>query len=180
MAVNAMGDGDRTSPGRSGAMAFLTPSHAWVAMRMAIGWLFLWTFLDKLLGLGFPTEVGWIDGGSPTFGFMAVASHGLLDELYVKIGGNGLVDLLYMASIGGAGIALVLGIAVRIAALVGAAVHVVIWSTYLPPVDNPFIDEHIFQAIALIGIAIADAGSTWGFGAWWGRMPFVQRMPLLK
>ena len=36
-------------------------------LRILMGWLFLWTFLDKTFGLGFATtaEKAWIAGGSP-------------------------------------------------------------------------------------------------------------------
>lgn len=180
MTVNASDDRTIATSRARGARAYLTTRHAWAAMRLTIGWLFLWTFADELLGLGFATEVGWIDGGSPTFNLLAVSSHGLLEDIYVRPAGDAVVDALYMAAIGGAGLALLLGIGVRIAAAIGAAVHIVLWSTYLPPVSNPFIDEHIFQAVALIGIAIADAGATWGLGARWQRLELVRRNPVLK
>ena len=36
-------------------------------LRIALGWVFLWAFLDKLFGLGFATaaENAWINGGCP-------------------------------------------------------------------------------------------------------------------
>src|SRR3712207_7355187 len=44
-------------------------------LRLALGWIFLWAFVDKLFGLGFATkaENAWIDGGSPTQGFLGNA-----------------------------------------------------------------------------------------------------------
>src|SRR5690606_6862690 len=50
------------------------------AARIAIGWVFLWAFLDKTFGLGFATarEDAWINGGSPTFGFLNFATEGKL------------------------------------------------------------------------------------------------------
>ncbi|KAB8181764.1 hypothetical protein FH610_027020, partial [Microbispora catharanthi] len=35
--------------------------YAWAAARIAIGWVFLWAFLDKLFGWGFatPTAKAW-------------------------------------------------------------------------------------------------------------------------
>ena len=43
--------------------------------RISLGWVFLWAFLDKTFGLGYATESkdAWIDGGSPTFGFLSSA-----------------------------------------------------------------------------------------------------------
>ena len=61
-------------------------SHIWGALRFGMGWIFIWSFLDKLFGLGFPTspESAWIAGGSPTFGFLnfGTAVLSLLQSFY--------------------------------------------------------------------------------------------------
>ena len=46
--------------------------------RISLGWVFLWAFLDKAFGLGraTPAENAWLDGGSPTNGFLANAPTG--------------------------------------------------------------------------------------------------------
>ena len=58
------------------AMHLRRVGMVWGLLRMAVGWIFLWAFLDKLVGLGFATEVGkgWLNGGSPTFGFLNFGS----------------------------------------------------------------------------------------------------------
>ena len=40
--------------------------YALAVARIALGWTFLWAFVDKLFGLGFATaaEDAWINGGS--------------------------------------------------------------------------------------------------------------------
>jgi thiosulfate dehydrogenase [quinone] large subunit len=42
-------------------------------IRLALGWIFLWAFLDKTFGLGHETIAAksWLNGGSPTKGFWA-------------------------------------------------------------------------------------------------------------
>lgn len=42
-------------------------------LRLSIGFVFLWAFLDKLFGLGYatPGARAWINGGSPTKGFLS-------------------------------------------------------------------------------------------------------------
>jgi thiosulfate dehydrogenase [quinone] large subunit len=44
-------------------------------MRVAIGFVFLWAFLDKTFGFGYaiPSARAWIHGGSPTKGSSAVS-----------------------------------------------------------------------------------------------------------
>ncbi|MBI2577711.1 MAG: hypothetical protein HYV77_02605, partial [Candidatus Wildermuthbacteria bacterium] len=41
-------------------------------VRISIGWIFFWAFIDKLWGLGFATAAGnsWLNGGSPTTTFL--------------------------------------------------------------------------------------------------------------
>jgi len=53
-------------------------AYIWALLRFSLGWIFLWAFVDKLFGLGFATESGkgWIDGGSPIFGFLNFAARG--------------------------------------------------------------------------------------------------------
>ena len=52
-------------------------------IRLALGWVFLWAFLDKPFGLGFatPSERSWINGGSPTNGFLGNARQGPVHRL---------------------------------------------------------------------------------------------------
>jgi thiosulfate dehydrogenase (quinone) large subunit len=46
--------------------------YAWASVRVVLGAIFFWAFLDKLLGLGYATKASsaWINGGSPTRGFL--------------------------------------------------------------------------------------------------------------
>ncbi len=139
------------------------------AARIALGWIFLWAFLDKLLGLGrsTPPEGAWIRGGSPTYGFLTFGSSGLLSGLYARIAGAPIVDALFMVGLSGLGIALLLGIGMRIAGVAGPLMMLLMWSANLPPATNPVIDSHIIYALVMMACAAADIGKVWGLGAWW-------------
>ncbi|MFA6711028.1 MAG: hypothetical protein WCR24_00420 [Candidatus Methanomethylophilaceae archaeon] len=45
-------------------------------IRIMLGFMLLWAFLDKMFGLGHATKTGagMIDGGSPTHGFFEYAN----------------------------------------------------------------------------------------------------------
>ena len=45
---------------------------ALILLRLALGVEFLWAFVDKLFGLGYstPSARAWLNGGSPTKGFL--------------------------------------------------------------------------------------------------------------
>jgi thiosulfate dehydrogenase [quinone] large subunit len=148
--------------------------------RIVLGWLFFWAFVDKLFGLGFAEENAWLSGSSPTLEHLTVTTGGPLTDLYGSLAGQWAVDALFMAGIGAVGISLLLGIGVRVAGVSGALMHVLMWSTHLPPEVNPAIDEHILAAAALLVVAVTDAGTTWGLGRWWERQGIAKRYPFLK
>ncbi|MFI1991080.1 hypothetical protein [Actinoplanes sp. NPDC020271] len=146
-------------------------------IRLALGWVFLWAFLDKLLGLGrgTPAANAWLDGGSPTAGFLGKAATGPFAGLYHSMAGNVFVDVLFMAALLGIGVALILGIGMRIAAAAGAVLTVLMWTAVLPPESNPFMDDHLIYAAVLILLALLGAGTTWGLGRRWAATPLVRR-----
>ncbi|MDA2805086.1 DoxX family membrane protein [Nocardiopsis suaedae] len=156
----------------------------WVlaVLRLSIGWIFLWAFLDKLFGLGFatPADGAWTAGGSPTYGFMAEAASGPFAGLYGSFAGAVWADWLFMAGLLGIGLAFLLGIGMRIAAAAGALMLVLMWTAVLPPPNNPFMDDHLVMALAMVALSLLNAGDTAGLGGWWSRLSLVRRVPALR
>lgn len=147
--------------------------YVWVALRIGMGWLFLWSFLDKLLGLGFATEAGdgWLVGGSPTLGYLEFATAGPLSSLFRSLAGSAVVEWLFMLGLLGVGAALVSGIAVSIGGYSGALMMLLLWLSRLPTENNPILDEHVIYAIVLIGLAIVKAGRWASLAGWrWGEV----------
>lgn len=155
----------------------------WVAAltRLSLSSIFLWAFADKLFGLGHETAAGqgWLDGGSPTRGFLAHATKGPFQDLYASFAGAGWADALFMAALLAIGGALLLGITMRLAAAGGTALLLMMWTAVLPPENHVFMDDHVVYALVLVGLALAGAGRTLGLGARWQRLPLVQRHPFL-
>lgn len=163
------------------------------ALRISLGWVFLWAFLDKTFALGFATgrdpvtgvvdrfgDAAWINGGSPTEGFLSFGTKGPLADFYQSFAGASWANWLFMVGLAGIGIALIGGIAMRIAAAAGATLLVFMWSAALPPDNNPFMDDHLIYALALIVLALIGSGKTLGFGARWEAIPFVKRHSILR
>jgi thiosulfate dehydrogenase [quinone] large subunit len=157
-------------------------SYVTAVLRIALGWIFLWAFLDKLLGLGrsTPATNAWIDGGSPTKGFLGKAVSGPFENLYHSIAGAPWADTLFMIGLAGIGLALITGIGIRIAAATGSLMMILMWTAVLPPENNPLIDDHLIYAGVLALLALTAAGNTLGLGTAWNRLPIVQRLPWLK
>jgi thiosulfate dehydrogenase [quinone] large subunit len=156
--------------------------YVWGVARIALGWVFLWAFVDKLFGFGFatPSAKSWINGGSPTTGFLKGTADHTFGGFFSGIAGNAFVDWLFMLGLAGIGVALVFGAGVRIAAITGTVLLVLMWAAELPLTNNPFVDDHLIYAVVLIGLALANAGDTLGIGRWWGQQHVVRAFPILK
>ncbi len=161
-----------TTPGARRALAVL---------RLATGFIFLWAFADKTLGLGFstPTERAWINGGTPSQGFLkGDAVTGPLKDFFAGIASPA-TDLLFMLGMLAIGVAVILGIGLRVSAVVGSLIMVLMYLaewpfTPLTASTNPLVDYHIIYALSLVVIAATLAGNTWGIGKWWQSLPIVQ------
>ena len=150
--------------------------------RFALGWTFLWAFLDKTFGLGFATaaEDAWVNGGSPTYGFLNFATEGkVFHDFFAGLAGPA-ADWAFMLGLLGLGVALIAGIGMRIAAVSGTVMMLGMWAASLRLDNNPFMDDHIIYALVLIALAIFGAGRTWGLGRRWEETKLVQRFPILK
>jgi thiosulfate dehydrogenase [quinone] large subunit len=140
-------------------------------VRIVLGTVFLWAFLDKTFGFGFATAPGkaWIAGGSPTAGYLG-SIKGSFSGIFQALAGAPLVDWAFMLGLLGAGTALVLGIALRTAAAGGIVLLGLMWLSSLPLKSNPIIDEHVVYATVIIALAAARAGDTWGLGRQWSAL----------
>ena len=166
--------------------------RALAVLRIGFGLTFLWAFVDKLFALGFHTgydqngtldrfgDAAWINGGSPTEGFLAFGADGPLKEFYNSIAGAAWADWLFMLGLLGIGVALTLGIGMRVAAAAGALLYVMMWTVVLPPENNPVLDDHILGAISMVVLAAFYAGDTWGFGKVWASTQIVKDNPVLR
>ncbi|MEU4408956.1 hypothetical protein AB0F88_30945 [Streptosporangium sp. NPDC023963] len=156
--------------------------YVWAVARIGLGWIFLWAFLDKTFGWGFatPAERAWLNGGSPTTGFLKGTGDNALGGVFTALAGQGWVDWLFMLGLLGIGAALLLGAGLRIAAVAGGLMMVLMWAAELPLQTNPFLDDHLIYAIVLAGLALTGAGTTWGIGTWWATTPLVRRHPVLR
>ncbi len=171
------------------ARAAITPTaaRALAVLRIVLGFVFLWAFLDKTFGLNYstPSERSIINGGSPTKGFLSSIAVGPLESTFHSIAGTWWADGLFLLGMLGLGLALILGIGLRVAAVAGMVMLAMLWFSEFPPArhtssgegtdsTNPLVDLHLVYAIGLITLAATSAGNTWGLGRWWSRLPVVR------
>ncbi|MEU4085179.1 hypothetical protein [Streptomyces aureus] len=186
--LSAVLRGRRTASASETAVATDTaPAFALASLRLLTGFVFLWAFLDKTFGLGYatPSGKGWIDGGSPTKGFLSSVAAGPMRSTFHSWAGAAWADWLFMLGLLGIGVALTAGVALRLAAVAGTVMMAFMWLAEWPPArhladgspsmsPNPFADYHLVYAAALIVLALTAAGDALGAGRIWARLPFVR------
>ncbi|GAA3367527.1 DoxX family membrane protein [Streptomyces antimycoticus] len=162
-------------------------AYVFASARLLMGFVFLWAFLDKTFGLGYSTVSGkgWIDGGSPTGGFLGHVAVGPMESTFHGWAGAAWADWMFMLGLLGIGLALTAGVALRLAAFAGTVMMALMWMAEWPPAQhlsdgspsmstNPFADYHLVYAAVLLALAVASAGDTLGLGRLWARLPFVR------
>ena len=127
-------------------------------LRIAVGFIFLWSFLDKTFGLHYSTgpSRAWINGGTPAQSYLTGATTGkplasFFDSLAVPA-----MDWLFMLG------------------FMYAAVAPWVWGSL-----NPVVNEHLVYALVLILIPLTSAGDTLGLGSWWKGLGLVKKLPFL-
>ena len=166
---------------------------AWTVLRLLLGWSFFWAFVDKMFGLGFATcrleggaidfgcDAAMISGGSPTYGFLNFATQGSHTGGWLDWMAPAAADAINIADVGFmlamllGGVALMLGIGVRLAAFGGAFMMLFLFlAADVWPENNPVNSSHVIEMAALLGIAYVGAGS-FSLHRW-----FQERFPALK
>jgi len=175
-----------------GSMLTTTAAKALAVFRISLGFVFLWAFLDKTFGLGYatPSAKAWINGGSPTKGFLSSIDVGPFQNTFHSLAGTTFANWAFMLGLLGIGLALILGIGLRIAAGAAVAMMALMWIAEWPLAQhtsagkpsgstNPITDYHFIYAVSAVVAALTYAGHTWGLGRWWAELPIVRKNPWL-
>jgi len=151
-------------------------------LRILLGWIFFWAFLDKLFGLGLTTakDQSWLNQSSPTAGFLKFATSGPFKELFQSLADRPIIDWLFMLGLLLIGLALILGIATKIATYSGVLMLFLMYLATLPLEHNPIIDEHIIYIFILLVLKSAKASDHFGLGNWWKNTKLVQKYKFLE
>jgi thiosulfate dehydrogenase (quinone) large subunit len=170
-----------------GSMLTKSAAKVLAVFRISLGFVFLWAFLDKTFGWGYatPSARSWINGGSPTKGFLSSVDVGPLQGTFHSIAGNPVTDWMFMLGLLGIGVALIAGIGLRIAAGAAVLMMAMMWIAEYPLAQhtsageptsstNPITDYHFIYGVGAVVAAVTYAGHTWGLGRWWTQLPFVQ------
>ncbi len=143
-------------------------------LRVATGWLMLYAGVTKLMNPSW-SAAGYLQNAQTFKGFYAALTSAGTLPIINFINEWGLTLL---------GVSLILGIAVRISSILGAALMMLY---YFPVLTFPYIkphsflvDEHIIYAAALLVLASMRAGRAWGLEKWCAGLPICKKMPRLR
>jgi len=129
-------------------------------LRISLGWLFFYAGITKIVNSEW-SAAGYLKGAKTFTGFFtALTAPGLLPVInFLNEWGLTLI-----------GVALILGVAVRLAGSFGAMLMLFY---YLPILDFPYpnahsfiVDEHIVYALTLLVLGVMKAGQVWGLANW--------------
>ena len=160
-------------------------NRAWMALgvtRILLGFIFLWAFFDKLLGWGKATPAGkaWVDGILPTTGYLkgVEKAGGPFADFFGSFANSSLFAWLFMLGLLFIGVALILGVSLRLAALFGIVMMIMMWMSALPLKTNPIIDDHIIYAALLWVIAFGK--TCLSINDWWRSLDVVKNNAWLR
>ena len=110
------------------------------------------------------------------------ASEGWFGSLWSALAGNPVADWLFMLGLLGLGLAAILGIGLRVAAVAGVLLAAFMYLSQLPltGATNPVTTAHWYYALLFVLFPLVDAGRTWGLAAIWERIPLVRSAPWLR
>ena len=113
--------------------------------------IFLWAFADKTFGLGFatPSASSWLNGGSPTYGYLTNAVTGPFASFFTSLAGVAWVDWVFMAGLLGVGLTLLLNRYVLWGSIAGSLMLALMYLATFQPVNNPLIDDHLVYILVL-------------------------------
>ncbi len=149
-------------------------------LRIALGLVLTWAFLDKLFGFGLntPSERSLLSGASATKGYLS-SREGWFSGAFQAVSGTWWIDALFVLGLAGGGIALVFGFASRLATVAVLGVFGGIYLSQLPLANNPFIDQHLFYCITAVALLATGSDRVLGLGNRWRSLPVVRKQPLL-
>lgn len=133
-----------------------------VLLRIALGGLFLYSGVDKFLN------------GFSAAGFLNNATSGPFSGIYMSMAGSTIVDSLVMWGEISIGLALFLGVFVRLASYLGTLMMGLFYLAVLPP-EHGFISEHIIYALVFAVLASFGAGRYFGLDKYIEKVDFVKK-----
>lgn len=151
----------------------LNQRRALFLLRVAMGWLFFYAGITKVLNPAW-SAAGYLQGAKSFTAFYGSMLHPALLPIVNFMNEWGLTLL---------GVSLLLGIFVRFSTILGVVLMALYYLALDFPYPNPnslVIDQHIIYIFALIVLNAFRAGRVWGLDPWCSNLPVCRRYPRLR
>jgi thiosulfate dehydrogenase [quinone] large subunit len=147
--------------------------YALVGLRLVTGWVFFYAGITKLLDPSWTAKdyLTHVPEANPFGGLWAT----LARPEYLVV-----VDPLNAWGLTLVGAALLLGAAVRWAALWGTVMMAFYWASSLPLAHAVVVDSHVIYALLLFGLGAFGAGRILGVDATLEETDLIERRPWLR
>ena len=134
-------------------------------LRVGIGTLFLYAGITKIADPTWSAK-GYLMGAKTFSGF------------YTWLASDGMITLVNFLNVWGLtliGVALMLGVLVRLSGILGSTLMIlyyfpILQFPYIPP-HAYLVDEHIVYAAALLVLSAFSKDIKWGVGEWFSNLP---------
>lgn len=145
-----------------------------VILRVVMGWFYFYSGITKVM-----------DSSWSSLGYIQKADSSMMWLYQTFMSANALpvVDFMVKWGLTMLGVALILGLFVRISSYLGM---LLMFLLYLPMLNFPMVgtmafivDQHIIYIAALLLLASCRAGHVWGVEGWLASKPFFARHPRL-
>lgn len=145
-----------------------------ILLRLSMGWLFFYAGITKILNPAWSAG-GYLNGAKTfTVFYQWLASPEILP--YTNFFNEWGLTLI--------GVALILGVFVRLSSTLGAIMMVLYYFPILtfPKVgaNSYIIDEHIIYVLVFLFLGAIGAGRNWGLENWCSNLPICRRYPTLR
>jgi thiosulfate dehydrogenase [quinone] large subunit len=147
--------------------------------RIMLGLMLIWSFLDKMFGLGraTPSGQGWLAGYSPSE--YLTYFDGPFAEAIIPYCGTAL-DILLMAGLVLIGAALILGIGKKIGTVAAVAFYGIMYFVAFPPTDNLILDHRLIFIVLVLAIYFGNGWNQLSLSERWKETILVKKYPLLE
>lgn len=163
-------------------MKYSWEQMAWAKLRIVLGLMFLWSFVDKMWGLGFPTtpRQALANGGEPIAAWLNNMTSGPFASWFQMLADRTWIEWVVMLVMLVVGVGLTFGIMTRLASWLGIIFLALAYLASFPPENNPLLSEQIVYMIILFAFTRVQVGNVWGCGAKWAKMDIVKKLPILR
>lgn len=143
-------------------------------LRISMGWLMFYAGITKIIASNWSAAFYLKDAKTFHGFFNWLLQPGILPAVnFLVVWGETLI-----------GIALVLGLFVRLSSLSGFIMMLLFYFPILnfpyPDLHSYIIDEHIIYALVFLFLAAIRAGRAWGLENWCSKLPLCSKFPKLR